>query len=294
MHPNFVTESFMGPTKANAVRPGNGLAVFRHPYLQNISSISKSIFHITILLYNSEITFLYLPPFLLPDKIQKILNSLAKSDIVCGDINVRYDTYAGRNTTSNQFYDRLVIFEQWQHDFGFQRLTPSSGYSTLDHIFIKTHKIESNSLSFIFANQLLFAADHPLLTFKFTIKNFTNLPSPILVDDSLTYRFNTSKLRYDNVCIKMIQWYKDTRTVLKSLLQSLKQSVIIANNVDNLNILVDQYGTAYTIHLQSLCSECLGQYYPKEAKRDKNFIGINQNNETHLSTDTNSNQIFLP
>lgn len=64
LHPNFITESFIGPKSLNAVRPGNGLALFRNPNLQNIRIINKSVYHILVSIFEIKITFVYFPPSL--------------------------------------------------------------------------------------------------------------------------------------------------------------------------------------------------------------------------------------
>lgn len=144
-------------------------------------------FSITVKTRNAlVVTALYLPPSLKADYISTLLRNLPKSDVIVGDINVRFGSKFNDISTNPQ---RRVIMMDFFEQHGYQHPTPSTGTTTTDHVF-HNGKVQSWHIT----EDNIVASDHKLMTLQ-----MDNNPPPAIERNTTSTRYYISKLKDNRV-----------------------------------------------------------------------------------------------
>ena len=124
---------------------------------------------ITICLDARTISGVYLPPSLSLATVEEVLQRASMSDVVLGDINVRFATRGGGGSPK----DRARVVVDWAQAAGLLHLQPQGGRSnwpvafhgaelTVDHCFIRPSQI-SRALYLLLTRRLRLRTDHTYL-----------------------------------------------------------------------------------------------------------------------------------
>ena len=195
-HPMFVGKTPIIERRLNS-RQGNGMAVFVNRFLrQNIEVTRMNEYYITIRYINTSISAVYLPPSLDENTFAGILDNIADSDVIVGDINVAFGAAFGCGMSGpparRSIIDRLIIRHRFEH------LRPISGTAKWDHVLSKIP-------AFFHIKDTPVPSDHPMIDAGLDV----DTQGPRLhIDENPTRRYHLRKLAEADAATALRESYR--------------------------------------------------------------------------------------
>ncbi len=134
--PYFMQSSNRPTSRKSTGHENGGIAILADPSTQKVLSIlSSEEFAITFAIAKKTITAVYFPPRLSQERIEEQLSNSIASDIIFGDINVRFGKSSNDAKTWN--LKRGISILRLLESANFFRINAKSECSRNDHIFSK-------------------------------------------------------------------------------------------------------------------------------------------------------------
>ena len=199
------------------------------------------------------ISFVYFPPHLIdPDLNRLLANELPKSDIIMGDTNIHYGSLFNDHRSGPP--GRLSIMGNYCAMSHLKHLRPSSGHTTIDHVFCS---LRVKPLpSFLVHSQPADITDHPMITLSVplpTLPTIEGHPCP----ERFLVKFLEHPLarlmlheNYQNVALEMLP-RSDTAALIEEVAMA---------DINDRQPLVDCLDMQILSLSQSCCDEVLGSY----------------------------------
>lgn len=227
-------------------RKQGGITAFsRNPQLFTILSVTE--YSITLSYKNITISALYLPPKLSPQSVIQLLLSLPESQILIGDINIRYGSTFNDTVSTNT--QRRLALDQFLIERSYQHTIPINGYTRTDHCFCRNIDLKWELKD----KERFIHSDHYRM--EIDIREDTNTPKPSSI------RFNLKNLecpRKTNMliqlCNHLLLHSEPSRTSLLSTIPTTptEATAIVSQVYDIINHDIVQ-----------ACTSVLGTYTPK-------------------------------
>lgn len=125
---------------------------------------------ITVVASHGRLTGVYLPPRLDPEYVEEMLDSIADSDVILGDVNTRFDRLAAVQYGAPGPPSRLKVFRRWMETNSLIHVMPTGDDASvagspceamlnLDHCFVRDH-LRSRALHLPGTRGLGLVSDH--------------------------------------------------------------------------------------------------------------------------------------
>lgn len=246
-HTYTITTSLIGPSNhPNHCSRGQGglIALSNNP--QNFQVIQTTEYTISLKFQNLVISAVYFPPSLKLPTISQILTNLPVSNIILGDINVRYGVRFKDICTNPS---RRQLLENFFSANGFCHSIPTNLHTKTDHLFhssnlrVDWELVADNSFK---SDHLLMKVELPDVisnprraqSTRFNLKNLEDPRKVDLLKNSLNHKLKTTKIDH-----------------LLEMGPSL--------NPTEAQQQIDKVYNLLTDHISKCCSSTLGTYIPK-------------------------------
>lgn len=194
----------------------------------------------------ATISAVYLPPSLSDDQVMRVLKTMPISDIMLGDINVRYGVLFDDSSSGPPGRRRAIDgFMAKKH---LVHVKPTTGKTRVDHAFLASHLSGDSVLGF---SDPPVTTDHPLLSLRVTLpsdlRDSASTQSPL-------FRYYTKYLEHQLTQKVLLDVYSEITQPIDPLFHHVMSHPIESRDVINVldSLLLEG--------VQETCERVLGSY----------------------------------
>ena len=263
-HPYVLSSSVLRSPRTMGHQNGGIIVLISQSMKKQIVSVTSTEFFITINLAVPclSITGVYFPPSLCDSNVELELRKLNNSDIILGDINVRYGS-AWNDLVSGP-PGRKYVFDSFVTLKNLVHLRSDRGNTRVDHVFVNPHVVPTCQLSFITPSV---STDHPLVSLSID-GDTTRIMAGKCADGHIR-RYYIKYLDTEITAKQFGQLYDDHEApALSSFLNFMEKQPRDSIDIDTINAIDELLLHA----IQSTSEDILGSYMVSETKRRDDFM----------------------
>lgn len=261
---------------ASSPRPSNsrlighengGLAILSSLPKSQITILESHEYFLTFKFNQLTFSTVYLPPRLSNQQLTPIFQSISTSDIIIGDVNVRFGTaYQDDRITSPEraqyLYTNLL-------PIGFSHI-PSGTNSRNDHVFSKIPL----SWTYHWLEKALVNTDHGMMAITLPL----TCTRPTQSRPTGEHRFAFSLLSQSSVSITLCRlWDFTVNDPLSEIISYTFTNISSTKDRDAVQEVIDTVYGLFVEELETICALCLPKYDPERVKYQKdNSIILSQ------------------
>jgi hypothetical protein len=275
-NPFFVCHSTRPKNARDGGHENGGIAIFAHPvFAKHISDIRREEFSISFNYKGRIIVAVYLPPRLTEIELELILSRIpASTDIIIGDINVRYGKINKDKISTNP--RRRLLISNLCESRNLQHMIASNTCSRNDHVFAR----EIIDWTYEYPATSTIWSDHSMMVIKLMDKEEKTFPTsthyyaeesqqrpsryswkPL---ESATFR-KLVCFHYDNYI------FKDIHSIISQTQNFIEREKVTDRNV--VQGIIDGVYDCFIEGLYNLCDTFFIKYDPEEIKTNASTLG---------------------